>query len=306
MPAEAGPDRAALEAAVEAAYGVTGRLVAMEGGYDSAATVYRLGADHVLKARRGRPYEPGVVVPAALAEQGMPGIPAPIGTVDGRLWTSTGNGELGLTLHPFIEGTTAAAIGLSPDQWRQFGAMVRRLHDAELPVAGLPAERHQPKWGGADRTWDDARAVVPCLGDDHRNTFARLIDDAEKLATELPDSPHVLCHADLHTYNVLVDPADGLWLLDWDEVMLAPRERDLMFVTGGGISRELVSPDAERAFASGYGDVRLDADALRYYRLTWAVQDIADYGTRAAAGDPDAARMLRLVFEPGQIVDLTR
>ncbi len=49
-----------------------------------------------------------------------------------------------------------------------------------------------------------------------------------------------------------------------------------------------------------------DPALLAYYRCAWAVQDIADYGDRAAAGDPDAARMLAAVFEPGQIVDLAR
>lgn len=292
-----------LEAAVEAAYGVTGRLTPMEGGYDSAAAVYRLGPDHVLKVRRGRPYEPGVIVPTALVEQGMHGVLTPIRTTDGRLWTSIDGRAL--TLYPFIEGTTAASVGLTPEQWHEFGAMVRRLHDSPPGSADLPVERHIPKWGGAERTWDDARAIVPLLGD-RRDTFARLVDDAEKLGSELPELPHVLCHADLHTYNVLVDPGGTLWLLDWDEVMLAPSERDLMFTTGGGISRDLVTPEAEQAFASGYGEVGLDADALRYYRLAWAVQDISGYGARAATGDPDAAGMLAMVFGPGQIVDLTR
>jgi spectinomycin phosphotransferase len=43
----------------------------------------------------------------------------------------------------------------------------------------------------------------------------------------------VLCHADLHTWNVLVDGDGRLWLVDWDEAILAPRERDLMFLVGG-------------------------------------------------------------------------
>ena len=293
-------DTEVLEAAVEQAYGVTGRLTPIEGGYDSAAAVYRLGADHVLKVRRGRPYEPGVTVPTALAEQGLRGVLAPVRTTDGRLWTSADGRAL--TLYPFVEGMTAAAVDLTPDQWREFGTMVSRLHSAP-PAKGLPVERYLPKWGGAERTWADARAVVPLLRD-HRDTFAALIDAAEKLAADLPELPQVICHADLHTYNLLVDRDGALWLLDWDEVMLAPRERDLMFVSGGGISRDLVTPEAEHAFATGYGLIEPHTEALRFYRLMWAVQDISDFGAQAAAGDSNAARMLAAVFEPGQIVDL--
>lgn len=88
--------------------------------------------------------------------------------------------------------------------------------------------------------------------------------------------------------------------------MLAPRERDLMFVLGGGISRDLVDTVAERNFMNGYGDADPDPLALTYYRHAWAVQDIASYGAAAAAGDLDAARMLESLFQPGQIVDLAR
>jgi spectinomycin phosphotransferase len=101
---------------------------------------------------------------------------------------------------------------------------------------------------------------------------------------------------------VLVDAKSRLWLLDWDEVMLAPRERDLMFATEGGISRDLVDAVAERNFMAGYGSVDPDRLALSYYRHAWAVQDIADFGTAAANGHKDAARMLDGLFEPGQII----
>jgi Ser/Thr protein kinase RdoA (MazF antagonist) len=56
----------------------------------------------------------------------------------------------------------------------------------------------------------------------------------------------VLCHADLHTWNVLVDSVGDLWIADWDEAVLAPRERDLMFVVGG-IGHGLVTPAATAA-----------------------------------------------------------
>lgn len=174
-------------------------------------------------------------------------------------------------------------------------------------VHDLLVETYRPKWGGAWRTWDDARCVVPLIPD-RQNEFGELIDTAEALAQEVraKDLPNVLCHADLHTYNVLVDAAGSLWLLDWDEVMLAPSERDLMFATEGGIGRDLVDTVAERNFMAGYGSVDPDPLALSYYRHAWAVQDIADFGTEAADGDQDAARMLDGLFEPGRIVDLAR
>jgi spectinomycin phosphotransferase len=290
---------ARLAAVVRAAYGVDGAIVPLDGGYDTAASVFRVGADYVLKVRDGQVYEPGVTQPTRLVEAGLAGVVAPVPTTDGRPWVEADGSAL--VLYPYVEGKIA---GLNADQWQVFGTIVRRLHDSR-PGDGLPVETYQPKWGGSWRTWDEARRVLVTTRQDE---FIELIDTAESLADQVrvKNLPNVLCHADLHTYNVLVDEQGLLWLLDWDEVMLAPRERDLMFVLGGGISRDLVDTVAERNFMDGYGEFSPDTLALAYYRHAWAVQDIAGFGAAAATGDGDAARMLEGLFQPGQIVDLAR
>ena len=75
---------------------------------------------------------------------------------------------------------------------------------------------------------------------------------ADRLGRELAGEPFplVLCHADLHTWNVLVDAGGRLWIADWDEAVLAPRERDLFFVVGG-IDPGLVRPSDTAAFFEG-------------------------------------------------------
>ena len=121
----------------------------------------------------------------------------------------------------------------------------------------------------------------------------------------------MLCHADLHTWNVLVEDAGRLWIADWDEAVLAPRERDLMFVVGGGIGHGLVGPSEEASFLEGYGQVTADPALLAYYRCAWAVQDIAAYGEQALLS-PTAGEATRRaavegfedLFAPGNIVDL--
>jgi spectinomycin phosphotransferase len=63
-----------------------------------------------------------------------------------------------------------------------------------------------------------------------------ILDQVDALGERLRSAsaaPAVLCHGDAHIANVLLDDHGRLWLLDWDEVILAPRERDLMFVIGG-------------------------------------------------------------------------
>jgi len=46
----------------------------------------------------------------------------------------------------------------------------------------------------------------------------------------LPQAPEVICHGDLHPFNILVDGA-GICLLDWTAALLAPRTYDVAFTS---------------------------------------------------------------------------
>jgi aminoglycoside phosphotransferase (APT) family kinase protein len=46
----------------------------------------------------------------------------------------------------------------------------------------------------------------------------------------LPQAPEVICHGDLHPFNLLVDGAD-VCLLDWTAALLAPRPYDVAFTS---------------------------------------------------------------------------
>ena len=81
----------------------------------------------------------------------------------------------------------------------------------------------------------------------HRGEITTATSRAERLgrvvAAARPEL--VLCHGDLHTDNLLVDAEGRLAVVDWDGLLLAPRERDLMFATGEQRARLL----------EGYGPV---------------------------------------------------
>jgi spectinomycin phosphotransferase len=99
-----------------------------------------------------------------------------------------------------------------------------------------------------------------------------------------------------------------LWIVDWDETMLAPKERDLMFVIKG-IATGLVSAQHTTSFLQGYGAATINQRALTYYRYAWALQDMAAYAEDVffAPDLSDQARRSSVaafigLFEPGQIV----
>ena len=102
------------------------------------------------------------------------------------------------------------------------------------------------------------------------------------LGARLEDQPpaFVLCHADIHPANIIIDSAGALHIVDWDEALLAPKERDLMFFIDDGRSA-----DTTDAFLAGYGDHTVDPLALAYYKYDWVIQELGDYGERVFLAD---------------------
>ncbi len=82
--------------------------------------------------------------------------------------------------------------------------------------------------------------------------------------------------ADPHLGNVLTGPDAQVWLVGWDDVMLAPRELDLMFAIGGVLAFAPVTERQQAWFFEGCGPVDLDQDRLSYYRCTRALVDLLE------------------------------
>jgi len=119
----------------------------------------------------------------------------------------------------------------------------------------------------------------------------------------------VLCHADIHAWNLLIDANATLYIVDWDTLILAPKERDLMFV-GAGLDKLWPSAREEALFYQGYGATEIDPTALAYYRYERIVEDIAAYCQQLLltdqGGDDRAEGLRQLVgqFEPGAVIEV--
>lgn len=281
-------------------------------GHDIDAAVYRVrvagGSLHFLKVREGPIRLSSLLVPRHLRDCGVTAAVAPIPTTAGRLWAEADG--CALVLYPFISGATGMARGMTAAQWTALGAILRQIHAVprtqELEAV-MQRETFTPDGADTVRELDGRLPDVPW--GDIRTLLAR----AERLGRELGrrNPPHVICHADIHTNNVLLDAAGTLWVVDWDDVLIAPKERDLMFVVGGGLTRTQVGPAAEESFLEGYGRQAVDPLALAYYRCARAISDIAYTGAQVAlrpgldaAGRQDALDRLMRLFLPGNIVDL--
>src|SRR6266704_5577446 len=171
---------------------------------------------------------------------------------------------------------------MTDEQWNQVGTIFKRIHQVRLPPVGFESLRNKTfdpreyiRWvrafetqhvrtegGGAAR-----RGLCSCWVA-HQSTIHTVLASLEKLAGVLRSRPlpSVICHADLHARNLIRDRAGQVFVIDWDEVMLAPKERDFIFVR---------KPYAE-AFFQGYGDTEMDWMLLSYYLWERVVQDVIE------------------------------
>jgi spectinomycin phosphotransferase len=107
-----------------------------------------------------------------------------------------------------------------------------------------------------------------------------LIQRAERYAHRLQNQAleFVLCHADAHAGNLLIAEDGTLYIVDWDAPILAPKERDLMFIGGAQGFLSVTPQEEETLFYRGYGPAQIDPVALAYYRYERILQDIAAFG----------------------------
>ncbi len=293
---------------------------------DLNCAVFRVSADdgveYFLKLRRGNSSQAPVAVPALLHAQGIRWVMAPLATTRGQLWARA-HGFTWL-LYPFFEGRTGLQVGLSESQWITLGWCMRAVHATVLPAglaARLPREDFAPRWRrtveafGQQVTqgaFDDPvslrlAAFWTTKRDEIQSTLERAAELGQRLERRRPGL--VLCHSDLHGNNVLVSAAGELTVVDWDEPILAPKERDLMFV-GGGVGGVWNQAQEAAWFYEGYGQTTIDQIALAYYRYERIVEDFAAYGERILGGQgsaeerEDGLRRLASQFLPGNVVEM--
>ena len=227
-----------------------------------------------------------------------------------------------MIVFPFVAGENGFTAPLSDRQWIDLGAALRGIHATVVPPsigASIPHERYSPYWRDLVRMFqarveeqtfpEPVAAQLAAFMRDKRDEISRIVTRAESLGVALQAQPpgHVLCHADIHGGNVLLGPDGALSIVDWDTLIFAPKERDLMFV-GGGIGAGWNSAREDVLFYRGYGPVEIDLVALAYYRYERIVEDFAAYGeqlllTDEGGADREAALgYFRSQFQPNDVI----
>ncbi len=295
-------------------------------GADMNTAVYRAvsadGTPYFVKLRRGAFDSMSVDVPKFLHDQSVREIIAPIANRSGQL--SSALGGFNLILSPFIEGQGGWDVDLSDQHWVEFGRALKGIHSAALPsilAARIPREKYSSYWRERVKHFqsliennifaDPAAAGLAKLLNEKKLVVDHLIQRAEDLGAIVQSQPQneVLCHSDIHVGNVLVSQ-NALYIVDWDQPILAPKERDLMFIGGGLGGGGHTAEQEEALFYAGYGQTEINPVSLAYYRYERIVQDIVAYCEQLLLtdeGGEDRQQGLRQItsqFLPGAVIDM--
>ena len=216
-------------------------------------------------------------------------------------------------------------VGMSDAHWIEFGSVLKQLHTTQpTPELLLQIKRETfiPKQltfakelhsQVKVRKYDDPfQKELADFWLENYETIDTILERTEALSKRMQGTEleFVLCHADIHTANLLLSDDDKIYIVDWDETLLAPKERDLLFVIGS-IFNDTSNGRWEQLFFEGYGETEVDPLALAYYRYDWCVEDIGEFAKdifgRANIGKETKANSIgwfKYLFEHGNSVEL--
>lgn len=238
---------------------------------------------------------------------------------EGARWTDRGGRRL--TVMPWFDGPTALEGSTTRAHWVAWGRRLAALH--ARPVTEEIA-RWVPREGYDARPWvavldrvdralagyadgdEVTRRLVECwtAGRD------RLLAVRERALSPVRPAAGVPCHADVHQGNVILTGPDDVAFVDFDDAVLAPPERDLMFLLDGGIFADRpVTAEQRDWFFEGYGPHAVDRELLAHFRCVRALEDVAVPAEVVLASTVDqGGRVANLGYveaslHPGGIVD---
>lgn len=295
-------------------------------GADMNASVYKARThdqtSYFVKLKRGHHHDIGIEIVELLHDAGIKEIIPPVKTIIGQSTQQIEN--FTLIVYPFVNGQDGFSINLTDDQWVKLGHALRQVHEIDIPQSiqnRVRREVYSSKWREivrslythieAEPAGDEVALKLLKFIKENISSIHRLVDRAEYLGKKLQDQSHklVLCHSDIHGGNVLMPDNNNIYIVDWDDPIMAPKERDLMFI-GGGVANVWNKPHETKLFYQGYGTTEVNSTILAYYRHERIVEDIAEYGHAlllTTSGGEDRQEMCKhfmWMFEPNGVVDI--
>ena len=204
-------------------------------------------------------------------------------------------------MHDFIEGQVVGLDGVTDKVLAQLAELVGILHRSrpEIAIPNPFVERFDIVFEGElARLFDELkhftsrdrvvkqrlRDILLPRKDEILNHLGRLIE--LQTWAKRADRPMVICHTDLHGENLMLDDRGKLYLLDWENAMIAPPEHDVFFFAAYDSFWDVFLPAYEQQF----GPVGLEPELLGLYYYRRGLEDLTEWMVRILQGGGSEAQ----------------
>ena len=305
-------------------------------GADKDSYVYKvkLGNNKTcfLKIRTGLFIEPSVTIPYILYNALLPQktnrhIIEPIKTSKGNLFFKME--DCTVILYPFITGQSGIQRDLAETQWIELGKLLYQIHNFKWPPDTASPEALGISWEKFGDEWVSSLAnymkelETRRVDNNYEKQFINLLVSRKKFMNDIiarteelvsqiktMELKYCICHADLHAANIFISDDNNFFIVDWDTLIFAPKERDLMFI-GGGVANKWNKREEEELFYRGYGEYdKVNRAILSYYRYVRIIEDMVVYYDEFFADNANEKNQLSIIetvestFMPGNVVDI--
>ena len=295
-------------------------------GADMNASVYKVQSSdkklYFVKVKQGHFNDVSLTILELLQSASIQELILPIKTIAGNLTQK--NNNFTLIVYPFVEGQDGFHCSLNHQQWMQFGKTLWEIHNIEVPQSiqtCIRREDFSPKQRNAVKylytqiekikITDETGIKLKKLLKKYKATIEQMVNFSEKISKNLLNQPlkFVLCHSDIHGGNILLSENNTFYIVDWDDPIMAPKERDLMFI-GGGVGNVWNQQHEKELFYKGYGNAKVNEIILAYYRFERIIEDVAEYSQELLLNEDsnkDREQMYKEFadqFKPHGVIDL--
>ena len=216
----------------------------------------------------------------------------PIPAADGSLFVKR-PGVVYTVFNRIAGKTVGWERDFTPAEEEQLIGLLTDLHAVDVsPIFSLcPRESFDLSWlEEIPRMFRESLTQAPAefarMSQEYGDAVEKQADAARSLAASLRSSqiPYVLCHTDAHAGNLMAESQGRMILIDWENMILAPKEADLfMYGESAFFSR---FPEASSAHPL----------AMRYYTILRDLADIWDF-YRCILYEPDPVMSREEIYD---------
>jgi spectinomycin phosphotransferase len=220
------------------------------------------------------------------AKVGITGITHPIPTINGQMRIQIGDFHTA-ALFSLISGKTAEEQKLTDRQLEKLGKLLAKIHQSKSVIGGYSVrekfaipfkDRLLAIFNGMSKITGNSTQYKKRLKlflEPHRAKFLQELETLGELQRKVRRNKleFVNCHGEPSPGNVLSSNSGKVYLLDWDDPIFAPKEKDLLFF------KDNIEPVMKgyRLFSK---DNSIDQEVIEFYGHMWNLGEIVDYGSK--------------------------